>query len=55
MLGAPKPDESFHDLLARAQMLEEHDKQISASAVTHWEVEKGVWTRGAEELFTQEA
>ena len=31
-LGAPKPDESFHDLLARARMLEEHEKQFSASA-----------------------
>ena len=28
-LGAPKPDESFHDLLARARMLEEHEKQFS--------------------------
>ena len=31
-LGAPKPDESFHDLLARARMLEEHEKQFAASA-----------------------
>ena len=31
-LGAPKPDESFHDLLARAHMLEEHEKQFQASA-----------------------
>ena len=26
------PDETFHDLLARAQMLEEHEKQFVASA-----------------------
>ena len=31
-LGAPRPDESFHDLLARARMLEEHERQFSASA-----------------------
>ena len=31
-LGAPRPDESFHDLLARARMLEEHEKQFQASA-----------------------
>jgi hypothetical protein len=30
-LGAPKPDESFHDLLAQARMLEEQEKQFSAS------------------------
>ena len=31
-LGAPKPDETFHDLLARVRMLEEHEKQFAASA-----------------------
>ena len=31
-LGAPKPDETFHDILARAHMLEEHEKQFVASA-----------------------
>ena len=30
-LGAPKPDGSFHDLLAQARMLEEQEKQFSAS------------------------
>ena len=30
-LGAPKPDESFHDLLVQARMLEEQEKQFSAS------------------------
>ena len=32
-LGAPKPDESFHDLLARVRMLE-HEKQFSAESRT---------------------
>ena len=31
-LGCPKTDEGFHDLLARARMLEEHEKQFAASA-----------------------
>ena len=31
-LEAPRPDESFHDLLARARMLEEHERQFSVSA-----------------------
>ena len=31
-LGPPKPEESFHDLLARARMLEECEKQYAASA-----------------------
>ena len=33
-LGSPKPEETFHDLLARARMLEEHEKQFAASAET---------------------
>ena len=32
-LVCPKPDEGFHDLFARARMLEEHEKQYAASAV----------------------
>ena len=31
-LGPPKPEETFHDLLARARMLEECEKQFAASA-----------------------
>ena len=31
-LGCPKPDEGFHELLAWARMLEEHDKQFAVSA-----------------------
>ena len=31
-LESPKPDESFHDLLARACMLERYEKQYAASA-----------------------
>ena len=30
-LGCPKPDEGFHELLARARMLEEHEKQFAVS------------------------
>lgn len=40
-LGCPKPDEGFHDLLGRARMLEEHEKQFTASALTRGEVRKG--------------
>ena len=43
-LGAPKPDESFHDLLLRARMLEEHEKQYQASAESRsekaWRISK---------------
>ena len=31
-LGSPKPEETFHDLFARARMLEECEKQFAASA-----------------------
>ena len=31
-LGPPKADESFHDLFARARMIEEYEKQYQASA-----------------------
>jgi hypothetical protein len=31
-LGSPKPDETFHDLFARARMLEEHEKQFQQSS-----------------------
>lgn len=31
-LGSPKPDESFHDLMAHARMMEEYEKQFAASA-----------------------
>jgi len=40
-LGCPKPDEGFHDLLARVRMFEEHEKQFAASAQTRNEVKKG--------------
>jgi hypothetical protein len=40
-LGCPKPDEGFHDLLARARMFEEHEKQFTASAQTRGETKKG--------------
>lgn len=40
-LGCPKPDKGFHDLLARARMFEEHEKQFVASAQTRNEVKKG--------------
>ena len=39
-LGCPKPDEGFHELLARARMLEEHEKQFAASAQTRSETKK---------------
>ncbi len=32
-LGCPKPDEGFHELLARARMLEGHEKQFAVSAL----------------------
>ncbi len=32
-LGCPKPDEGFHELLARARMLEGHEKQFGVSAL----------------------
>ena len=31
-LGSPKPDETFHDLLARARMMEEYEKQFAVPA-----------------------
>ena len=40
-LGCPKPDEGFHDLLARARMFEEREKQFAASAQAQNEVKKG--------------
>lgn len=39
-LGSPKPDESFHDLYARARMLEEHEKQFTVSACARPEATK---------------
>ena len=40
-LGCPKPDEGFHDLLARARMFEGREKQFAASAQAQNEVKKG--------------
>ena len=34
-LGSPIPEETFHDLFARARMLEEYEKQFAASANVH--------------------
>ena len=39
-LGCPKTDEGFHDLLALARMLEEHEKQFAASAQSQGEIKK---------------
>ena len=39
-LGCPKPDEGFHELLARARMLEEHEKQFAVSAQSRNEHKK---------------
>ena len=39
-LGCPKPDEGFHDLLARARMMEEHEKQFAASALNRHETKR---------------
>ncbi len=40
-LSCPKPDEGFHELLARARMLEEHEKQFALSAQSRNENKKG--------------
>ncbi len=40
-LSCPKPDEGFHELLARVRMLEKHDKQFALSAQSHHENKKG--------------
>jgi len=40
-LGCPKPDEGFHELLGRARMLEEHEKQFALSAQSRNENKKG--------------
>ncbi len=40
-LSYPKPDEGFHELLARARMLEEHEKQFALSAQSRNENKKG--------------
>ena len=39
-LSCPKPDEDFHDLFARARMLEEYEKQYGASAVGRTDAKK---------------
>lgn len=39
-LGCPKPEEGFHDLFARARMLEEHEKQYAALAVGRMDAKK---------------
>ena len=39
-LNCPKPDEDFHDLFARARMLEEHEKLYAASAVGRTDAKK---------------
>ena len=40
MLGCPKPEEGFHDLLACARMLEGHEKQFAASAQNQTEARR---------------
>ena len=39
-LGAPKPGESFHELYDRARMLEQYEKQYSASVQAQSEIIK---------------
>lgn len=41
-MGCPMPEEGFHDLLGRARMLKEHEKQFMASALTRGEARKGL-------------
>ena len=40
-LGCPKPEEGFHDLLARARMLEGHEKHFATSAQNWTEARRG--------------
>ena len=45
---APKPDESFHDLLERARMLEEREKKFGSQPEEVW------ICRPKEKLFAEE-